>query len=175
MSTDTEGDLYFDSLEKEWSMNEANNLCKVYLAEGSGLHVWRALRELHEAKIPIPDSIINKFVEWSLALEGANTPLEVCKALELGGNAKDKKGLNRAKLIEDQWRLTGRVTSLMKLFKIGPIQAMKLVARDTGKPLHTVKKVYYNVTSTKPKRKARLRKNTSSKNTLDSVMNEFGR
>ena len=176
MSTDTEGDLYFDSLEKEWSMNEANNLCKLYLAEGNGLQVWRALRELHEAKIPIPESIIKKFVEWSIALEGANTPIEACRALELGGGPKDKKGLKRAKQIEDQWRLTGRVTSLMKLYKIGPVQAMKLVVRDTGKPLHTVKKVYYSVTSTTPKRKASLRKNTSSKNTLDSVMHgAFGR
>lgn len=176
MSTDTEGDLYFDSLEKEWSMNEANNLCKLYLAEGNGLQVWRALRELHEAKIPIPESIIKKFVEWSIALEGANTPIEAFRALEFGGGAKDKKGLQRAKQVERQWRLTGRVTSLMKLFKIGPQKAIELVSRDTGKSVSMVKKDYYGVTSTTPKRKASLRKNTSSKNALDSVMHgAFGR
>ena len=176
MSTDTEGDLYFDSLEKEWSMNEANNLCKLYLAEGNGLQIWRALRELHEAKIPIPESIIQKFVEWSIALEGANTPIEACKALELGGGAKDKKGLQRAKQIERHWRLTGRVSGLMKQFKIGPQKAIEIVSRDTGKSVSMVKKVYYGVTSTTPKRKARLKKITSSKSTLDSVMHgAFGR
>jgi len=176
MSTDTEGDLYFESLEKEWSMNEANNLCKLYLAEGNGLQIWRALRELHEAKIPIPESIIKKFVEWSIALEDANTPIQACKALELGGGEKDKKGLKRAKQIERQWRLTGQVTDLMRLYKIGPQKAIEIVSRDTGKPFATVKKVYYGVTSTAPKRKASLRSNTSSKNTLDSVMHgAFGR
>ncbi len=176
MSTDTEGDLYFDSLEKEWSMNEANNLCKLYLAEGNGLQVWRALRELHEAKIPIPESIIEKFVEWSIALEGASTPIEACKALELGGGAKDKKGLQRAKQIERQWRVAGRVNDLIRLFKISTKKAIEIVSRDTGKPVASVKKDYYNVTSTTPKRKAGLRKNTSSKSTLDSVMHgAFGR
>lgn len=176
MSTDIEGELYFDSLEKEWSMNEANNLCKLYLAEGNGLQVWRALRELHEANIPIPESIIKKFVEWSIALEGANTPIQACKALELGGGAKDKKGLKRAKQIERQWRTAGRVSDLMKLFKIGPQKAIELVSRDTGKSVFMVKKDYYGVTSTTPKRKAKLRKNTSSKSTLDSVMHgAFGR
>jgi hypothetical protein len=176
MSNDTEGDLYFDSLEEEWSMNEANNLCRLYLAEGNGLQVWRALRELHEAKIPIPESIIKKFVEWSIALEGANTPIEACKALELGGGAKDKKGLQRAKQIERHWRLAGRVTDLMRLYKIGSQKAIELVSRDTGKSVSMVKKVYYSVTSTKPKRKANLRKNQSSTSTLDSVMHGvFGR
>lgn len=173
MSADEE---FFDSFEKEWSANEANNLCELYLAEGNGLQVWRALRELHEAKIPIPESIIKKFVEWSIALEGANTPIEAFRALELGGGAKDKKGLQRAKQIERHWRLTGRVTSLMKLFKIGPQKAIELVARDTGKSVDVVKKIYYGVTSTKPKRKANLRKNKSSTSTLDSVMHgAFGR
>ena len=63
----------------------------------------------------------------------------------------------------------------MKLYKIGPTQAIKLVVRDTGKPFNSVKKVYYSVTSTRPKLKATLRKNTSSKDALDSVMNKFGR
>jgi len=176
MSTETEDDLYCDSIEKEWSMNEANNLCKLYLAEGNGLQIWRALRELHEAKIPIPESIIKKFVEWSSALEGANTPIEACKALELGGGAKDKKGLQRAKQIERQWRLAGKVTGLMRLYQIGPKKAIELVSRDTGKSVSMVQKDYYKVTSAAPKRKANLRKNTSSKNTLDSVMHgAFGR
>lgn len=172
----TTGKKFFDSIEKDFANNEANNLCQLYLAEKNGLQIWRALRELHEAKIPIPESIINKFVEWSIAIEGANNPAEVCKALELGGDEKDKKGLQRAKQIEDQWRLTGQATSLMKLYKIGPQRAIEIVSRNTGKPFATVKKVYYIVTSTKPKRKASLRKNTSSKNTLDSVMHgTFGR
>lgn len=172
MSTDEE---FFDSLEKDFANNEANNLCKLYLVEGNGLQIWRALRELHEAEIPIPESIIKKFVEWSIALEGAKTPTEAFRALELGGGAKDKKGLQRARQVERQWRLTGRVTDLMKLFKIGPQKAIELVSRDTGKSVSMVKKVYYGVTSTTPKRKAKLRKNKSSKNALDSVMNEFGR
>ena len=172
MSTDKE---YGDSLVKDWSRNEANNLCKMYLVEGNGLQIWRALRELHKANIPIPDGIIQKFVEWSIALEGANTPVEACRALELGGGSKDKKGLKRAKQIEKQWRLTGRVTDLMKLFKIGPKKAIGMVARDTGKSIATVKKVYYEVTSTTPKRKANLKEDTLSKNTLDSVMSQFGR
>ena len=64
----------------------------------------------------------------------------------------------------------------MKLYKIGPKKAIELVSRNTKKPVATVKKVYYGVTSIAPKRKANLRKNTSSKKTLDSVMyGEFGR
>lgn len=167
---------FLNSLEQDWSNQEASNLLKLYQYEGNGLQVWRALRELHEAKIPIPDSIISKFVAWSISLEGANNPLEVCKALELGGDSKVRKGLQRAKQIEDQYRLTGRVSSLMRLYKIGPIKAIQLVSRDTGESFDQVKKTYYDITSGKPKRKLSLHKNKVATSTLDSIMHgAFGR
>lgn len=171
----TEDEQYGFDLDREWVENEANNLCKIYLHEGNGLQIWRALREMHEAKLPIPPSIVAKFVEWSYALEKANSPAEICQALELAGGEKQKLGIKHAKRTEAEWRIAGRVSDLMRLFKIGPVKAISLVSRDTGKPEHTVKKAFYRVTSGKPQRAAAARKNTAATTSLDDVMRGFGR
>jgi hypothetical protein len=147
-----------DAIDEQQLDIDLENLGKLYLNTRDGRALWSMFLTLHQAGKQIPQNLLDKFAEWAPSLLAANSPQEVCQALDLAGDNKKYKGPAQQRAYDKRWQLASKVLQYLDLYGGTQTQALRDTARNCGVSVATVKKAYHEVFTKplrNPKRKAK--------------------
>lgn len=138
---------------------DAQDAIRFYRRERNGMSIWRAYLALRRAGLPVWDSVLVKFDQWAVGLEGAERPEEIARVMELAGSGKAPKGLARLATRERDWRIASAVKHVQREEGLGVYAAFSWVAQhgygevDQGLDVKAIKAAYYATFPSRPRPK----------------------
>lgn len=154
---DTEQAILSELAEAEF-IRAVNNDAERYRATGDARFVWKVIARYAQADKPLPMDYVRKLAEWGGKLQQISKPADIATALELSGHDKEHVGPARSAAFSKRWRLASEVHRVQRLHAGTLIDAIRIVARNSGKTLAVVKKAYHDVFNATEKRTHRRRR-----------------